>query len=456
MLNHKRNFLILQVFIAIASICLVLANESSENYIIDLELLINFFKLYFIYIVISACIFVKRTSLYTIFLFCYFIFFLGGVFFGGLNAAKTVHTVAGFEVLPDSLVVESICFHFLVISLIHLGFAFSLFTLKGLDRVPFKPNLFYNARLLFLFSLPFCVIKFIYEIKTIAVVGYVGYYKYGVEMPFFINLMRFIFETSFLLLLSSSPSFSTFKKYTLIFMLVMTLFLVTGVRSKFILYLIFVGWYYYRFYQSKDLSVFRILIAVVSLIFVLLLSQLYRQNWVFNSDLNYFEYFFVSQSISFYILPLTIKYIGNFTSELPTIFSPFSIEALIYNSQSLERLEHVQFLGDVISYSQLGDLYLDGNGIGGSFIAELYQAGVFIAVFLSFSLGLFINYFNEKVFSNRFLLAISFFIVSNVAYMPRSSFFKSPYMLLVYIFIFYFFYITPAFKLFSHSYKLNK
>ena len=108
----------------------------------------------------------------------------------------------------------------------------------------------------------------------------------------------------------------------------------------------------------------------------------------------------------------------------------------MYSSQSISRLENVNLLGDVISHAHLGSLYYDGNGIGGSFIAEFYQAGIFITIILSILLGLFINYFNVVVSGNRTLVALSFFIVSNVAYMPRSSFFRSPYMIL-FCFIFY-------------------
>ncbi|OWO83345.1 hypothetical protein B5C26_07010 [Photorhabdus luminescens] len=450
--KHKYHFfLILQMIISTMFFTFYVMKTLSIDIIdncISLNMIIFVLQLLFTYTIITTFTFVRKTSLYSIFLFCYFLFLLGGIFLGGENTAKTIKTVNGTDILSNSIVFESILFHLVILSFIHLGFLFSLLIKRNNNKslIKFKPSLFYNARVLFLFSLPFCIIKFAYEINTIATIGYVNYYKDGVNMPFFINAMRFVFEISFFLILSSRPNFKKFKKYSVIFMLVMSLFLITGVRSKFILYFIFLFWYYYSFFQKKDISILSMLISFPLIISVLILSQLHRQNWVFNSDLNYLEYFFSSQSISFYILPLTVKYIDCFTSFMPAILSPFSFYSLIYNTQSLDRLNNVQLLGDIISYAQLGDYYLDGNGIGGSFIAELYQAGILISIIFSFSLGFLINYFDIKVYKNRLYLAISFFIVSNIAYMPRSSFFKGPYMLLLYLFVFLLFTQLPKIK----------
>ncbi|HCT9396502.1 TPA: O-antigen polysaccharide polymerase Wzy, partial [Proteus mirabilis] len=186
-------------------------------------------------------------------------------------------------------------------------------------------------------------------------------------------------------------------------------------------------------------------------IILLILVQLNRQNWVFNSDLNYFKYFFISQGVSFYILPLTITYIEEFTNLIPSIFSSFSINSIIYTSQTIERLNNVGFLGDIISYNHLRDYYLNGNGLGGSFIAELYQAGIIISIIFSILLGFFINYFDTHVSQNRYFLAISFYVVSNIAYMPRSVFFKSPYMLISYFIIFLFLLSLPKITIFTRK-----
>lgn len=405
----------------------------------------------FVYTIITALIFNRNTSLYAIFLFCYFLFCLGRLFIPyDNNNLNILHTVLQPYIIDDHTLSVAILYNIFIIAIIHFGFSVSLYIPDAkYTRSPlnFNPTLFHNARLLFWAMLPFCIIKFIFEINTITQYGYTTYYTIGTNAPFFINLSRFIFEISFLLILSSMPSLKKYLLYTFIFMSAMSLFLVTGVRSKFILYFIFTFWFYYRFYSQKDLSILKISLIIIVLISCLLLSQLYRQNWVFSSDLNYFEYFFTSQGVSFYILPLTIKYINEFTNFIPSIFSPFFIDSVIYSSQDINRLTSVQLLGDIISHAALGKYYFEGHGIGGSFIAELYQAGIILSLFLSFSLGLFINYFDKFVIYNRLLLAISFYFVSNIAYMPRSSFFKSPFMVLFYLIIFFIMIKMPKIKL---------
>lgn len=447
--NTRNILLIFQFLISFFLVVIFFILKNNNSFDINTNFLLILTQVIFIYILLTTLLFIKKTSLYSIFIFCYFIFNLGRIFISESNEITSFLSISGTIYFSNEIINESILFNICVISLIHFGFFMSLYIRKK-PTYPILPNyaLFSYARILFFISFPLCLIKFLFEIKTISEIGYVGYYKYGTDAPFIINVMRFIFEVSFLLILASKPNYYIFKKYTFLFLLTMSLFLIIGVRSKFILYFIFIIWYYYKFYAKKDIGFLKVIAFITILIFSLILVQLNRQNWIFNSDLNYFKYFFISQGVSFYILPLTIHYINEFKDIIPSIFSSFSINSLVYTSQNIERLNNVGFLGDIISYNHLGNYYFDGNGLGGSFIAELYQAGYIITITFSIFLGFFINYFDNSVTKNRYLLAISFYIVSNIAYMPRSVFFKAPYMLLSYFIIFLFLSSLPKIRIF--------
>lgn len=449
--NARNILLIFQFLLSLFFLSVFLIEKNNNSFKFDSNLPLIVLQINFIYIVITSLFFIKKTSLYSIFIFCYFIFSLGRIFISNDNL-NSFSSIIGTTYFTNEVINESILFNICIISLIHLGFLSSLYIYK-IDNSPISPNptLFNYARFLFFISLPLCLVKFFFEIKTISDIGYVGYYKHGTDLPFIINIMRFIFEISFLIILASMPSYITFKRYTILFLLTMSLFLIIGVRSKFVLYFIFIFWYYYKFYAKKDISFLKIFFFLSISIILLILVQLNRQNWVFNSDLNYFKYFFISQGVSFYILPLTITYIEEFTNLIPSIFSSFSIDSIIYTSQTIERLNNVGFLGDIISYNHLRDYYLNGNGLGGSFIAELYQAGIIISIIFSILLGFFINYFDTHVSQNRYFLAISFYVVSNIAYMPRSVFFKSPYMLISYFIIFLFLLSLPKITIFTRK-----
>ena len=75
-------------------------------------------------------------------------------------------------------------------------------------------------------------------------------------------------------------------------------------------------------------------------------------------------------------------------------------------------------------------------GLGGNFVAELYQSGIFITLLLASGLGGFLAYFQNRVMSSRYLILISIVIVSNMAYISRSSLFRNFNLLFILTFLF--------------------
>ena len=79
-----------------------------------------------------------------------------------------------------------------------------------------------------------------------------------------------------------------------------------------------------------------------------------------------------------------------------------------------------------LSYLVLNNEYLNGHGIGSSYIMELYTDYGMIGVFLlSLLLGiLFIAMLQVAYRSRTILFALSLLILNNLFFMPRSSFFR--------------------------------
>lgn len=148
---------------------------------------------------------------------------------------------------------------------------------------------------IFCFFLPFTLFKFFMEIKLVLTEGYYAYYTSSLSIPFFISISRFFFEFGFFIFLSSLPSKKKFLSVSKIYLLVISLFFLIGVRNRAVLSFLFVLWFYYRFYANKPPKLIFMLSVAVVCIVILLLVQLFRQSGVFLLDDNrsIFNYFFM-------------------------------------------------------------------------------------------------------------------------------------------------------------------
>ncbi|WP_158157136.1 O-antigen polysaccharide polymerase Wzy [Vibrio alginolyticus] len=377
-------------------------------------------------------------SLFFIFLSCFFIFVLGGRYFNYANVNYT-STVAGIYYFSDSVLVSSFNFYAIVLAIVNFSHSTSnvMFRKEISGKVESSPFFFDVGRLLFIVFLPGTILKFYMEFKFIMSYGYYAYYSEGVSAPFWIDVSRYLFVIAFAILISSLPAWKLVRFYFFVFVLFAFGFLLLGVRSSFVLYISLLYYIYYNFYSDRTPKITTLLLLVSALISLLLFVQFYRQGWHFDlKSGNLVSYFFTSQSNSFYILPFTINNLEHFTSQF-SVFSPLSPKALIFRSQNIERLNEIGLLGDVISYKILGEeLFNKGMGLGGNFVAELYQSGIFITIFLASGLGWFLAYFQNRIVSSRYLLLISVVIVSNMAYISRSSLFRNFNLLLVLTFLF--------------------
>ena len=408
--------------------------------VLQAPLLLSFSFLTLVYFssIKNALSYGGTNSLFFIFLSCFFIFILGGRYFNYSNVNYT-STVSGLYYISDSVLVLSFNFYALVLSIINISHSTSnlIFKKEINSKVGFSPLLFDVGRFLFIIFLPGTILKFYMEFKFIMSFGYYAYYSEGVSAPFWIDVSRYLFVIAFAILISSLPAWKSVRFYFFVFVLFAFGFLLLGVRSSFVLYISLLYYIYYNFYSNRTPKIATLLLLVCALISLLLFVQFYRQGWHFDlKNGNLVSYFFTSQSNSFYILPFTINNLEYFTSNF-SVFSPLSPKALIFRSQNIERLNEIGLLGDVISYKILGEeLFNKGMGLGGNFVAELYQSGIFITLLLASGLGGFLAYFQNRVISSRYLILISIVIVSNMAYISRSSLFRNFNLLFILTFLF--------------------
>lgn len=308
----------------------------------------------------------------------------------------------------------------------------------------------YWGRFIFWLFLPFTILKFYLEIKLVFTEGYYAYYTSSLSIPFIISISRFFFEIGFFLFLASMPSKKEFLTLSKIYILVMCLFFLVGVRNRVILSFIFILWFYYRFYSNKSPKMLLMLIFSAACVILLLVVQLIRQAGVFflGDDRSIFSYFFYAQSTNFYILPLLQYY--DLHSDIPFAFAPlFNLDTGTYNPNGISNL-----LGNSVAYNISPQEFEEGHGLGSSFIAELYDLGLIFMTIFSVCLGYFIGWFERNVLYKNHLIIISFYVITNCVYISRSSLLRNIYMFpLLFLLMFIILKIKYPFKIKSREHR---
>lgn len=382
----------------------------------------------FVYIAFLGIRIFALFSAFNLFLLGYFLFQVSALFVS-LDTLLERNLMNTFFMFSEEQINITLCSNLVILHSMFLGCLSSTFYLPVRNN---RNNHFISnsnklqkwGYFIFIFFLPFTLLKFFMEIKLVLTEGYYAYYTSSLSIPFLISISRFFFEFGFFIFLSSLPSKKKFLSVSKVYLLVISLFLLVGVRNRAILSFLFVLWFYYRFYANKSPKLIFMLPVAAICIVILLLVQLFRQSGVFllDDDRSIFSYFFYAQSTNFYILPLLQYY--NLQSDIPFIFAPiFNLDTGYYDPNGMSNL-----LGNAVAYNISSDEFRDGHGLGSSFIAELYDMGLIFMSIFSVILGYFIGWFERNVTQNRLLLIISFYVITNCIYISRSSLLRNIYM----------------------------
>lgn len=383
----------------------------------------------FLYICsVSVCRY-NLTSAFNLFLFGYFMFQISVLFVSFDTIAERRLMNVDF-VFSDMQIKNTLCANALILNGIFMGVLCSNPCKRGMGAdscIRSSSKLQEWGKGIFLLSLPFTLLKFYLEIKFILSQGYYAYYTSALSIPIVISVSRVFFEFGYFLLIASLPDVAQFKRYSKIYLLVISLFFLVGVRNRVILSALFVLWFYYKFYTKKSPKILLLSILGVVSVLVLLLVQYVRQSGVFvmSDERSLLGYFLYAQSTNFYILPLMQYY--DLQSELPYLFAP-----LIHVSENAYLPDcPSNLLGSAVAYHISPESFAEGHGLGSSFVAELYDLGLAGLTIVPILLGYAIGWFERNVSKNRALLVIAFYVITNCIYISRSSLLRNFYMIFV-------------------------
>jgi hypothetical protein len=208
-----------------------------------------------------------------------------------------------------------------------------------------------------------------------------------------------------------------------------------GGRTTFLVALVLTLYLYSKFYQKKIKLKKIAVVVIISLLFTLWMG-IFRNTTngpqtknitVKPSDV--FTLFFVGNSGSITVPLLIIEEYGNWKyRHYPFIFYPFlhHIYPIIYPTSGQTRtfLEKYNSIGGITIHKMDPGAFFNGNGLGGSVLAEMYDCGALFGVIVwSVFLVFFILAIEKKMLIRNTYIALFWLMARSIPNMARNSLF---------------------------------
>lgn len=265
-------------------------------------------------------------------------------------------------------------------------------------------------------------------------------YLYGSmanPIPTWVRFLAYFFEVGYYFILASVPNISKFKKYSILYFVVLIPDIMIGNRGMFGAFILFYLWYYFTYYKKLAIKLRTTIFLGVCMLIIFQIMEFMRDGWIYGFSSISLTEFLVNQGVSFYILPIYIDYADNIQYYL----YPFVLYNILggftgYSGQSIEVLEHNCGVGHQLMYTVDPNYYLAGGSFGSSNITEMYDAGIIGFILLSIFFSYMIIFFEKKFVTNRFIRFMSYILIIHFILSPRGSYFPSIYGF-VKLYIFY-------------------
>jgi oligosaccharide repeat unit polymerase len=377
---------------------------------------------------------VRWVHSYMLFILSFLLFNFSRLFLDLLNLTDfTEVSLYKYYYVDDFIIKKSLLI--LCISLLSVSLSFS-FVFQQREKMVLKnkkPNIHLGLIVFFLLLLPGTLLKLKHDFSFVSFNTYVDLYNSYISSPL---LYRLSWYVTLLLI----PLFLVYPKEKKIIFSVLFIYLIIGVldslkgsRGALVKPLAFCMWYYYKFFNRKDVNLFKIFILGLGFILIMQLYLIIRTD--INIDLETLQLilplFFAQQGVSFTLFPLYFdfgEYIINpnrfyilypITSNFQRIFTESGRDGHTFDFMS-----NTLSLDHKIMYAINPEAYLNGYGIGSSYTLELYiLGGILGVIFGSFLIGFLINKFERIVQYNNYYLIFSIAWIENLVWMNRGSYF---------------------------------
>lgn len=238
-----------------------------------------------------------------------------------------------------------------------------------------------------------------------------------------------LYEVAFYVFLANNPSQDKMRKYSMLFLFVMSMSLFAGARHVMARPLMVFFTYYSLF--IKKISIKRCMVSLVVLVFafqaiatVRNLNSEQKEEIAISELLNnpMVTYFFASQGVSISVLGYTYELSDEY-GELNDVFAPITTYLPMKFDDTFEEEEYYKIeYANKISWLVNPEFYYNGHGAGSSYVAELYSAckleGIILGNFLLGGLVIFLL----RCYKNWLGSFVCIMFWNYLYFMPRGNF----------------------------------
>ncbi|HEI8950850.1 TPA: O-antigen polysaccharide polymerase Wzy [Morganella morganii] len=304
-------------------------------------------------------------------------------------------------------------------------------------------NLKKTAILLLSISTPGVIYKLAVTISSITNNGYLSFYN-GIQYSAFGGAIEIIsyklYIVGCLLFFARQLSKKAFFIISIFILVPAIAFAIAGKRNELGLTILYLIWYWHSYIKPIKFNFINI---ITSLLFIIALSMIFqsiqnnRTGTEYAKNKNALVSFITSQGVSGVVLPYYIDYENMMNSkDYPFLLAPI-FDRAYRNKQNDELLTHSNYFNHKLTHAVDSTAYYNGEGLGTSYIAEIFQYSYISLIFGSILLGLLIYLF-EICKNNQVIKYLSFYIVNTLFFLPRGELFEYAYEIVLALCAFYF------------------
>jgi len=390
----------------------------------------------YLYVLFSSRLFYPWNHSFILFLLSFGLFLLSRVFFSVFFGEADIFIADKLTFYRIGNETISLVLLTFIVSLlaVHIGGIVAFPKIKYFNRTIRSGDFFSNRNrnillVLVLLLLPGTLMKLIHDYKQILASGYlIAFSSERIQAPLIFRLCWFILKSFAPLLVVFVKSKRDLIAFVLLMLVIDLANILGGNRSNLIAPFAFFFWYFYKFISDKVVKVYRLaIIAVCVIVFSIVTINLRDEAEVMKFDLQEYSHaFFYSQGVSY----LLNVYYHDYSEQLinPSRFAMFHP---VYNyflmgrvdiGHSEEYVEKTISLDHKITYAVSSKAYLNGQGLGTSYIIELYALGGMVALIIgSFFLGRIIILLERFFTTNKSYKFISWFWIYHLVTLPRTG-----------------------------------
>lgn len=385
----------------------------------------------FLYLLITSTKKYSITHSYTLFLLCFGVFLMGRVILDALGILEinltTKWQIYNFSEHTIFVVNTSMALSLIFIQVGLSGKAKIVYSCTDQENIK---RLFTISKRIVIILMPFAVAKLLFDLLQIRAGSYTDLYQGLQRSPLIIRAGWYLATLILPILLADTLNRKNFKIFVILFVLLNFFDFLQGSRGSLLRPGMFFLWYYYKVVSKKRasniivISIFIVFAFVANFILEMRSDEKSSSSGAFNKVMYVAEGLGSSYYVNAYYVEChkEINGIDQLYVIGPVVDGFVSFFDHDLRGQSEARISKSLGLSHKLTYYIAPQMYLDGHGFGGSYIAEIYSTAGFVSVIVfSILMGRFMRFVEENITRSSVVRIMSWFWIQSLMFMARGD-----------------------------------